>query len=221
MNKIIAFANQKGGVGKSTLAILYANHLSQTANVFLMDTDRQRSILEQRHNDIELWNEEEMKYKVEYFRLTTVKESENLMKNIRNELRNTIVLIDIPGNITEDYIAPLLIYSDFIVCPYQYEAKVLESTATFIRVIDKLRQLAGETMKAQLLMVPNMIDAREGTDEEKANWKKVDDIMNKYGTLMPKLPLRTDLKRLNTLMNTPKQEFYGNKFFEAMDNLLQ
>jgi chromosome partitioning protein len=208
-------------VGKSTLAILCANHLSQSSNVFLMDTDRQRSILDQRRDDTEIYGEEEMKYGIEFFRLSTVEESESLMQKTRAELKNTTVLIDIPGNITDDYIAPLLLHADYIVCPYQYEGKVLESTSTFIQVIQKLRKIRPNDMKAVLLMVPNMIDSREGTEGEKENWKKVDEVMAKYGRLMPKLPLRTDFKRLNTYVNSPRQEFFAREFFKELDGILK
>jgi hypothetical protein len=76
-------------------------------------------------------------------------------------------------------------------------------------------------MKAVLLMVPNMIDSREGTEGEKENWKKVDEVMAKYGRLMPKLPLRTDFKRLNTYVNSPRQEFFAREFFKELDGILK
>ena len=51
-NKIIVFANQKGGVGKSTLCILLANYLSYwKKDVCIIDTDLQQSASLQREQD--------------------------------------------------------------------------------------------------------------------------------------------------------------------------
>lgn len=154
MAKIVVFANQKGGVGKSTLAILYANHLTggddpDEKGVLVVDTDVQRSILAQRRDDVEQWGEDEMKYAVEYFKLTTMDEAERMILDAKNKLDDTIVLVDVPGNITDDYIAPLLIYADYIICPYQYENKVLESTTTFIKVLESLRTKFPSKMKGK------------------------------------------------------------------------
>ena len=42
-NKIIVFANQKGGVGKTTLCIMFAHYLhSLGKNVYVIDADQQR-----------------------------------------------------------------------------------------------------------------------------------------------------------------------------------
>ena len=44
-NKKVVFANQKGGVGKSTLCILFANYLaSKGKDVCIIDTDLQKSL---------------------------------------------------------------------------------------------------------------------------------------------------------------------------------
>ena len=51
-NKIIVFANQKGGVGKSTLCILLANYLAYwKKDVCIIDTDLQQSATLQREQD--------------------------------------------------------------------------------------------------------------------------------------------------------------------------
>ena len=53
MNHIITFANQKGGVGKSTLAILFANYLCwKKMNVCIIDTDLQQTIAQMRKSDL-------------------------------------------------------------------------------------------------------------------------------------------------------------------------
>ena len=54
-NKKVVFANQKGGVGKSTLCILFANYLaSKGKDVCIIDTDLQKTILMQRQKDAQL-----------------------------------------------------------------------------------------------------------------------------------------------------------------------
>ena len=222
MAKIVVFANQKGGVGKSTLAILYANHLTGSDDpdgkgVLVVDTDVQRSILAQRRDDMEQWGEDGMKYAVEYFKLTTMDEAEKMILDAKNKLEDTIVLVDVPGNITDDYIAPLLIYADYIICPYQYENKVLESTTTFIKVLESLRMKFPNKMVGQTIFVPNKIDSREGTKADLEVQKKVDDIMSKYGIVTRKVPSRVDFTRINTYINTPKQEQLVIPCFSDMD----
>ena len=54
-NRKVVFANQKGGVGKSTLCILFANYLAAKGkSVCIIDTDLQKTILMQRRKDKEL-----------------------------------------------------------------------------------------------------------------------------------------------------------------------
>ena len=51
-NKVIVFANQKGGVGKSTLCILLADYLAYwKKDVCIIDTDLQQSATLQREQD--------------------------------------------------------------------------------------------------------------------------------------------------------------------------
>ena len=59
-NKNIVFANQKGGVGKSTLCILFANYLAAKGkDVCIIDTDLQKTILMQRRKDKLVYEGEE------------------------------------------------------------------------------------------------------------------------------------------------------------------
>lgn len=218
---VIVFANQKGGVGKSTLAVMYANHLSGVMNkrVTIWETDVQKSIYDQRKDDILTWGEENMKYDVRYIQLDTLQNSESMMVDAKETFKNDIVIIDVPGNITDNYIAPLLIYADFIICPYMYETKVLQSTTTFIKVLKKLKKMFQDVMKPKILYVPNNIDPREGTAEELKQRMQIDEIFrtNGEGEVLPKIHQRADIKRLNTYMNTQKQEYIGSSCFSELD----
>lgn len=218
---VIVFANQKGGVGKSTLAVMYANHLSGVMNkkVTVWETDVQKSIFEQRRDDELTWGKENMKYEVHYIQLDTLQNSEAMMVEAKKVFKDDIVIIDVPGNITDNYIAPLLIYADFIICPYMYETKVLQSTTTFIKVLKKLKKLFPKVMNPKILYVPNNIDPREGTAEELKQRMEIDEIFRTSGggEVLPKIHQRADVKRLNTYMNTQKQEYIGSSCFSQLD----
>ena len=154
-NKIIVFANQKGGVGKSTLCILLANYLSYwKKDVCIIDTDLQQSASLQREQD----------------RLTFIK---------------------------DDGLAPMFVYADHIICPYEYEPKSLTSTRTFIQVINRLRQLNPQ-MKAQIFFVPNKVDARMGTHEEQELWHQMGEEFGRSGIIAPPVGYRAQMKRVNT-----------------------
>ena len=67
-NVKVVFANQKGGVGKSTLCILFANYLAyKRKDVCLIDTDLQKTILMQRKKDMEIYEGEEEPYTIQDF----------------------------------------------------------------------------------------------------------------------------------------------------------
>lgn len=79
-NKKIVFANQKGGVGKSTLCILFANYLAAKGrDVCIIDTDLQKTILMQRRKDKLIYEGEEEPYNVQDFDVTDVETMQSLV----------------------------------------------------------------------------------------------------------------------------------------------
>ncbi len=56
---IIVFGNQKGGVGKTTLATEFANYIAEQGyNVTVVDVDFQQNLLRNREKDRSLYEEE-------------------------------------------------------------------------------------------------------------------------------------------------------------------
>lgn len=195
-NRIVVFANQKGGVGKSTLCILFANYLAYKRKpVCIIDTDLQKTIMMQRKKDNEVFEGEEEPYSVQDFDVKDPETMQALIDSARQV--DGFVLLDSPGNVSEDGLVPLFTGADFIVCPYEYEDKTLDSTGVFVGVINKLRE-ANPDMKGQLFFVPNRIDARIGTQEENRMWKETDQIFKKLGYVTPRIASRATLKRINT-----------------------
>ncbi|GHT53693.1 chromosome partitioning protein ParA [Bacteroidia bacterium] len=201
---IISFANQKGGVGKSTLCGMFANYLAKRGiNVLVVDIDRQRTLYSQRKSDRGAFTDQEELYNIEEFDLENKKNSETLVSQIKSI--NGVILLDTPGSITEDGLIPIFANSDYIICPYLYEKKVLDSTGVFIQVIMALKSRIKE-MDPTIFYIPNQVDKRVGTKEELFAFSETDKVFEKFGIVTPSIPNKVALKRSNTYVLTPPQE---------------
>ena len=213
-NHKIVFANQKGGVGKSTLCMLFANYLAwKKQDVCLIDTDLQKTIMMQRKKDREIYDDMEEPYTVQDFDV----QDPELMQQLMESASQTegFVLFDSPGNVSEDGLVPMFTGADFIICPYEYEEKTLDSTGTFIQVINALRQTTPE-MTARLFFVPNRIDVRIGTADELRMWKQTDAIFKQLGAVTPPITVRASLKRINTFEISASQRDAVKGAFDFM-----
>ena len=213
-NHKIVFANQKGGVGKSTLCMLFANYLAwKKQDVCLIDTYLQKTIMMQRKKDREIYDDMEEPYTVQDFDV----QDPELMQQLMESASQTegFVLFDSPGNVSEDGLVPMFTGADFIICPYEYEEKTLDSTGTFIQVINALRQTTPE-MTARLFFVPNRIDVRIGTADELRMWKQTDAIFKQLGAVTPRITARASLKRINTFEISASQRDAVKGAFDFM-----
>lgn len=208
-NKKIVFANQKGGVGKSTLCILFANYLAfKRKPVCIIDTDLQKTILMQRQKDAEIYQGVEEPYSVQDFDVSEPEVMQQLMDSASEV--DGYVLFDSPGNVSEDGLVPLFANADYIICPYEYEDKTLDSTGTFVQVINMLKAHNPE-MHAEIFFVPNRIDPRIGTSDEQRMWNETNEIFQQIGKVTPVVNSRATLKRINTfeLLATQRQAVQG------------
>jgi len=93
------FANQKGGVGKSTCTMLVANTLSQAPfkhSVFVVDSDKQRSIVKKRMNDLQAYDEASP-YQVQQMTIKDFLSKDTGIYKLDNEY--DYILIDVPGKL--------------------------------------------------------------------------------------------------------------------------
>ena len=207
---IITFGTQKGGTGKTTLAIAFANYISgiseRKINVF--DFDFQKSFYhkwkEDEHSelpklyDVEIIEEENEQPFSDFEHLIEMKESED------------IHLFDLAGTLDARY-SDLLIYSDFIVIPFEYSDVSAKSTLVFVNFLGLLES------QAERIFIRSKYDKgykylnQEGMDSE----------ISKYGTLL-KNPVfkRNCLQNIDTRKLTYEQKYaVKNPFNELIDSI--
>ncbi len=200
-NKIILFANQKGGVGKTTLCGLFANYLAvnQRVPLLVIDADPQQTFYGRRKDDLR--REQAVPYKVQSMTIKSPESTHVIMQNIR--LLPGTTMIDTPGSLTQDGMLQLLTNADYIICPYHYDLNTIDSTRAFILAVFRLRQAHPE-IKAQFIFVCNKHDVRVGKGSELKAWKIVDEYFQKFGILAPRVGNYADLERYNTIGNSDK-----------------
>lgn len=225
-NPIIVFANQKGGVGKSTLCMSFANYITKEKNiqdVTVIDTDPQKTIIMKRKTDIDKYSKSYAPYKVMSFSLDDVDAVENMMSTIK-EVGNPF-LFDTPGMMKLQGLLVLLAFCDYIICPTHFDNLSISATSEFLIYIEKLRasmlKMNGREMKAKLIIVPNLYDASVGTKEEKERWLEVRKIFSNYGVFAPNIPRRAHLEqRVGTFGFFDKQLEFCKESMDFLYNLI-
>ena len=147
-NKTVAFANQKGGCGKTTLCTLFANYLvEQGIPACVVDADLQSTITYIRKENLRKETAAEVPWVAQPFDIQKPKDvsSEDFVKSVGTMMEaasqlNGCVLFDTPGNLSEDGLAVIYSKVDYIICPYMYDQATLTSTGVFISVVDVLRK---------------------------------------------------------------------------------
>ncbi|GAA4339755.1 ParA family protein [Mucilaginibacter gynuensis] len=185
---ITIIGNQKGGVGKSTLAVLAANYLTMAREwpATIVDMDYQQSIMQKYDKAKILENKEN--YEVVPATLDMYPLLKNVLKNNRDG--KMVALIDLPGKLDDDGLIPVFQSADLVICPFAYEEFTFESTILFTVVVKKINP------NIAIVFVPNRI---------KANAKfeimaDVNEQLQKFGSITPVIPDRVDFQRITTFM---------------------
>lgn len=214
---IVTFANQKGGVGKTTLCVTFANYLvMKGARVVVIDCDSQHSILKCRKADIKKYGETVTPYDVLAYEANDKQAMTTLMEKLHNDPSIDVVLMDSPGSLKVDGLIPLFVNTDVIVVPFHYDLVTVPSTASFLLFIDRLKKAVGEQMKARLFMVPNLNDGRVGKRHELVLWENTRKAFSNYGYVTAKIPKRADMERFSTMAALDRQAGIVSPVFDKI-----
>lgn len=171
---IITFATQKGGAGKTTLAIAFANYLSTVSQrkIKVYDFDFQKSFYTKWKDDEE--SELPKLYEVEVIGDDDEKPPFRDLEEII-ELKDSedIYLFDLAGTLDQKY-SDVLIYSDFIIIPFEYSDVSVKSTLVFKNLLGLLES------EAQRIFIRSKYD--KGYNY--LNQKEMDEEIQKYGVLI-------------------------------------
>ena len=173
----MAYATQKGGVGKTTFTVLTASylHYEKGLNILVVDCDYpQYSILQMREREIETVSKDRQLKNLAYEQFTRLDKkaytilkasAESAISIVEGFLEQTkvtidLVLFDVPGTVNTSGMYKLLSEMDVFFVPVSADRVVLESSLNFAKAI-------GEMIKAnpqkQLYLFWNLVDKREKT----------------------------------------------------------
>ena len=225
---IVTFANQKGGVGKTSLCVTFANYLvMKGVRVVVIDCDFQHSILKCRKADLKHYGEELIPYEVWSHEPNSSEAMITLIEKLHNDPGIDVVLMDSPGSLKADGLVPMFVNSDIIAVPFHYDLVTVPSTASFLMFLDRLRKAVGSRMKARLFIIPNLHDNRVGKRSELLLWDNTRDTFSNYGYVTSKIPRRADLQRFSTIAGldlaqaavTPVFDIIYDTIFDTLEPL--
>lgn len=200
---IILFANQKGGVGKSTMAVLFSNYLTLAKNslVTIYDMDAQRSI----YNKAQAAQVVENKplYDVQAAELTqfgTIYE--------KAKMDDQITIIDLAGKMDDDNLVPVFQKSDLILCPFCYDEYSVSSTIEFSFVIKQLNP------DVKIIFIPNRVKANVKYE----TLESVHQALNHFGLITHSISERIDFQRITTFDIPPSIIGVIEPIFESIYN---
>lgn len=135
MAKIVILGNQKGGSGKTTGTMLFANYLHQMKNkrILVIDTDTlQKSYTRSREYSLLDGINENLLYQVIDSNPVNVPK---IIEEVSEDF--DYIFLDLPGNLMEKGVISCYLLADFIIVPTACTRKDLDSTSIFLTKIFK------------------------------------------------------------------------------------
>lgn len=200
-NKIIVFANQKGGTGKSTLCVMMAHWLTEHGKkVVVYDADSQQTLYDHRQDDIKANPEIKPSWEVKRINALNYNQTTRILDEAAEF--DGYVLIDAPGALVFPGLAPILQIADAVAIPFGYDYNVLKSTLKFIQVL--MSDEIGKE-KDRLFFIPNRVEEHIGTKEEKEQAERANAQLANLGRVTYRVKKGVAVQRYSTLTYTTYQ----------------
>lgn len=216
---IITFANQKGGVGKTTLCALFASYLvGKGHRVAVFDTDPQQSIVKKRASDAATYAGAPLPYTIYPFSLSNEQALLSLIGNLRKTGTVDFVLFDSAGSLNDQTLLALFANSDYLLTPFHYDNLSVPSTAVFVAVVIGLRRSLGDAMATAHYIIPNLEEPGVGTKDERELWKLVNEKFSEHVRIAPTVFKRQALRRFSTISEMDGQLLIVSPAFDYIYN---
>ena len=149
----VAFATQKGGIGKTALTVLVAGYLHYRLGypLAVIDCDfPQYSLYEMRERDSRAVLENEYLKRAAYeqmrqpgraaypVRKCRVEQAPDTARELATEDRYDLLFFDLPGTVNSAGILRTIAQMDYIFAPISADKVVLESTLAFLDVLQRM-----------------------------------------------------------------------------------
>ncbi|PWN64171.1 ParA family protein [Chryseobacterium viscerum] len=174
----IAFASQKGGVGKSTFTAIIASvlHYRMGYNVAVFDCDYpQHSLIQMRERDLQSIMQNETFKKLAYRQFSTINKKAYPILQCRADealaeadrfLQSSaipvdIIFFDLPGTVNTPGLLSTLAGIQHIFSPITADRLVMESTLRFTDVMANVLMKQGNTSIETIQLFWNQVDRRE------------------------------------------------------------
>lgn len=206
---IITFATQKGGTGKTTLSIAFSNYLSAITEkkINVYDFDFQKSFFNK-------WLEDESVEQPRLYEVQQISEENNPFTDLESIIKikedPEVNIFDLAGTLDEKY-SDLLIYSDFIIIPFEYSDVSVKSTLVFINMLGMIGS------QAERIFVRSKYDK----GYKYLNQKEMDEEISKYGILIESPVFKRNcLQTIDTRKLTYEQKYaVKNPFNEIITEI--
>ncbi len=229
----VAFATQKGGIGKSTVTALAASYLHNVKgyNVAVIDCDHpQHSIHGLREREMKLISESTYfkAFACDHFRKTrknafpviksdainALDDAERLLAE--EEVKPDIVFFDMPGTLRSEGVVKTLSQMDYIFSPMSADRFVVESTLQFAMMFKDNLMTTGRAKTKGLHLFWTLVDGRE----KNGLYDVYEDVMDEMGlsVLSTRLP---DSKKFRRDLSEERKSVFRSTIFPTDPVLLK
>lgn len=217
-NLICGVANQKGGVGKSSLTILLAHYMSIIGrSAVVIDCDTQLSVTKIHKECLDKHKGKEVIFNCyAYPKLDNKDVMEAFMADVLYHTESDFI-IDTPGNLSQEGLVPVLTSCKIIICPFTYDEASVYSTMNFVISLEKMCREAEKNMPL-LYFVLNRIQPNWGKKEEFKLWDETDKWLGRYGKVTPRIVASPEVPRVDTLVYNRRQHEIVKPCFDFILN---